>query len=1445
MPRTSTVHYIAPASISLIPNANGSENDLAVYIAKGAKIKVYSPGITELGLNPETDTYREWTFAGRNRRLADSLKKYTIYARLRKDDAENGYLVFAPQTTDGKDRYPYVTKEGLATGTQGIGTGGYWYVRLGEVSLPENGQRTVTLDTGILGTDRYNEEWEINPDELPVRVELGCTVNDEDAGTTPYVYWGQQLVLTASLIRGWGGDAGETVHHWTIVRNTGNTEADEAWNGNGGEGLTEGRIMTDGQIVLIHNREGADDFSGAVSAAFAVTAWGEDGMPIAKATITILAETEEAVSYDIEFSDYVDVITVDDAGNCIGGIYTDSGGGNRSYRIHSAITVRKNGVPLLWVEPEEQSDDDVVAPFGYYKIYGEGRGCSFVIENSTLYITAVDNIKDGVPGTPDDVNFDYDAMRLMSSCSVDLIIDCEGVASVQKRFPVTIKHDSMPYVAAELSSPMSTVKWMGASYTGLPITLDVSMSHNSEHLDIASADDISVMPSITGMVFTKSIATETDGGTTYRKGRVTITALPESLDEVTRLLVTCSAVYSGVSYERTLAHVITRVQDGVSVDSYIESQEAWGDSTTSYPQLGWSDSTPAKNGKYLWRRTRKMVLDAAGVTYVPDSEDGDHDGVADGEWKYQRLSGTDGTSIETRGTVDVVSAGSLPTEGVSAGDLGIRQGSGYVYVCAVMQDGHSLGWNSYAQVGDGDSYSVSRYNSADLEGDGIAVNLKGHLVMWSAEAQKWIDLGQFKGDPGITYFTHIAWADSTSGTFSGGIPLGQISTPNKGAVGHFSITPREGYDWMGLLINQSQADPTAASKTYYTWQYTKGAKGEDAVMYWLEPSAQTIRVEGSTAIPSTFSVRLMETRGGVTRELTALPQGLSDGMRIEVYADGTLLAAYDDDSTPAGFFETYGQGADASVFVSRSYMEFRLRARSAATVYNTKTITRVLSAVSWKLSASATHFRFSRDYAGVLSTGAPSATSLRVVRSEGRDITVYDTPHAALPEHIHLGWISPNHAWASAPSLGPVNATTLMTYIGNTLFAQTAIGLYSGGTVQNDYTVSGGTLIDQLLFTSEVTYQRMLIPQGEWNAATTYSLTDRTCPLVLYKGRYYFLLAESSTNNTPAENASNDWWALAEDYEVLLTKALFAQFANVGGFIFCENWFISQYGRLASSSGMTMNVDSGNVATPYGSVGGDIASAGAADMRAPYGWFDYADPMGTGTIPASQLRFIPALAMHAVTGENFLAGGKVHFSAGGDVSVEGTIKATNLYRNVCLFRQDSTYSNDCYFCYHAPSGAFTVNEYYTAAEIARRGSATDATFPDPDIAGRYRPCFLGTTYDADVVVAVPGLAHGSDGGWHTDRADENFYGPLWPLLPSPSDFVGKLVEVSGWSRSVEEKDIHVGCVVGNAMSNGIAFDGSGNFAFANAADEITIRTGAIYKFLAMSIGNATRWVLMG
>lgn len=231
MARTSPCFYIAPTAISVSPNANGSASDIAVNVVRGAKIKVYSPGVPALGYSDVS--FQQWTLTGRNRRLADNTKPYSIYARLAKSNKEDGYLVFAPKVASGTewlDKYAYVTVGGLATGTANKNSEDYWYVKLGEVSLPTNNARTVTLDTGILGTDKFNTDWNIDPDQMPLRIELSATIDAKDAGDKPYVEWDKELTLKANLLEGWANANVQRFHHFTIQRNTGDKSSDKTYN---------------------------------------------------------------------------------------------------------------------------------------------------------------------------------------------------------------------------------------------------------------------------------------------------------------------------------------------------------------------------------------------------------------------------------------------------------------------------------------------------------------------------------------------------------------------------------------------------------------------------------------------------------------------------------------------------------------------------------------------------------------------------------------------------------------------------------------------------------------------------------------------------------------------------------------------------------------------------------------------------------------------------------------------------------------------------------------------------------------------------------------------------------------------------------------------------------------------------------------------------------------
>lgn len=355
--------------------------------------------------------------------------------------------------------------------------------------------------------------------------------------------------------------------------------------------------------------------------------------------MTLADLTESLKTYAVDFSGYVDVITVDDVGNVIGGLWKEEKDINnntyRSYRIHSAISVRKNG-ELLTIAP-----DDAAASVGTYKIYAQAHGCSFVIENSTIYITGIDNIKDGVAGSADDANFDYAVMRAMEGCSVDLIIDCEGKGSIVKNFPVTIKHDAQPFVGADISNEFSAVSWNTQTqrYIGLPIVFDMKMWHNNEVLDIAAVANVSLTAATAGITLVNGAAPATPASASiyytkeiitsngHKFARITLTAIGKDVPSVIDLDLTCTAVYSGVSYERTLRHTINKSTD-----------------TNVYSLL------PSKDEILYNKNTNSLSADNVTCSVICDSSDDKHYEVpfADfGTYKlavYYKKFYTDGTS---------------------------------------------------------------------------------------------------------------------------------------------------------------------------------------------------------------------------------------------------------------------------------------------------------------------------------------------------------------------------------------------------------------------------------------------------------------------------------------------------------------------------------------------------------------------------------------------------------------------------------------------------------------------------------------------------------------------------------------------------------------------------------------------------------------------------------
>ena len=261
---------------------------------------------------------------------------------------------------------------------------------------------------------------------------------------------------------------------------------------------------------------------------------------------------EEAKAYDVSLSQYQSVITVDDMGNVINGLYTeDEEKTTKQYRISTAVFVRK-GMDILL--EEDGNTEDVTA--GHYRVHAVSEDCEVMVQNSTIFVTAIRNIKDGVAGTTDDATFDYDAMRKATDAMVTIVVELEGKTSKMVQMPIRIQHDTLPFMVCDLSNESASVAWntKTAKYIGLPIKTKVSLMYHNEpwaisSLNISKVAGLKTSMSIEGKA--KVITIDADN----------LTA--DTLAQVTKMNITVVGRYAGANYEYTRELTILKSADTV------------------------------------------------------------------------------------------------------------------------------------------------------------------------------------------------------------------------------------------------------------------------------------------------------------------------------------------------------------------------------------------------------------------------------------------------------------------------------------------------------------------------------------------------------------------------------------------------------------------------------------------------------------------------------------------------------------------------------------------------------------------------------------------------------------------------------------------------------------------------------------------------------------------
>lgn len=441
---------------------------------------------------------------------------------------------------------------------------------------------------------------------------------------------------------------------------------------------------------------------------------------------------------------------------------------------------------------------------------------------------------------------------------------------------------------------------------------------------------------------------------------------------------------------------------------------------------------------------------------------------------------------------------------------------------------------------------------------------------------------------------------------------------------------------------------------------------------------------------------------------------------------------------------------------------------------------------------------------------------------------------------------------------------------------------------------------------------------GEYDATVNYGalLTDTTCPVVLYTDGYYWYPTEDYRGTGYPPSVANGW-KMAYNFEMILTKVLFAQFAKLGGFVVSGDYMLSHYGELIDANGNKLTLtevtdDNGFRSWQYNGVDAytyfrdydpmvevyrDMNTAtyfqyynsaldypllvrnnwqywsnyetttdaiyitlNSSDQHINYlknlavGGLYYLCGTDTnnvfhrllmrktqavgsnnrlyGTRQAimehlSQTMFRPAKVVNAVTGEEWMAGGKVHVTGDGDVTIEGTVKAKNLYHGVCVFIEGGIYSTQWYYVAGTSdwisSKGLSVGDYVEITDAMRAEAYFEST--------NLLPC----TYDADVISMNP---NGS-ANWGSSNDAKTV------LLPDPKDFPGKIVEVTSFNYGISAKTAYVGCVVENAFALKVAYNSTSKTVINDtgaSVSSITISTGSPIRLLSIYASNQYWWL---
>lgn len=214
------------------------------------------------------------------------------------------------------------------------------------------------------------------------------------------------------------------------------------------------------------------------------------------------------------------------------------------------------------------------------------------------------------------------------------------------------------------------------------------------------------------------------------------------------------------------------------------TEKAWTDNPTG--------TSPAWQKE--WVSIRKKINDTWGPFSIPTiwnnycdiyiGEDGHW--IVNGEWTEHVAEGQDGTGIIIRGSVE-----------------------------------------TYLDKQNGQS-SLQAVDTSQCEiGDCYVVEENQHLHVFNGTidpedwTRSWSDLGEFRGEPGISSYIHLAWANGITFTSTGEL---------EGIVEFSTVKGTKDWEWMGICVTDSTmpdaaTDPGRDRWKEYKWNHIKGKDG--------------------------------------------------------------------------------------------------------------------------------------------------------------------------------------------------------------------------------------------------------------------------------------------------------------------------------------------------------------------------------------------------------------------------------------------------------------------------------------------------------------------------------------------------------------------------------------------------------------------------------------------